>query len=55
MGVINMMQKLIEQRSEAWNQAKAFVESHRDEKGLMSDEDHQTYAQMEAEIENYTR
>ena len=55
MGVINMMQQLIEQRSEAWNQAKVFVESHRDEKGLMSDEDHQTYTQMEAEIENYTR
>ncbi|MRJ47084.1 phage major capsid protein [Fundicoccus ignavus] len=50
-----MMQQLIEQRSEAWNQAKVFVESHRDEKGLMSDEDHQTYTQMEAEIENYTR
>lgn len=55
MGVINMMQQLIEQRSEAWNQAKVFVENHRDEKGLMSDEDHQTYAQMEAKIENYTR
>ena len=55
MGVINMMQQLIEQRSEAWNQAKVFVENRRDEKGLMSDEDHQTYVQMEAKIENYTR
>lgn len=55
MGVKQMMQQLIEKRSEAWNKAKEFVENHRDEKGLMSEEDHQVYAQMEAEIENYTR
>ena len=50
-----MLQELMEQRHKVWNQAKEFVETHKNEKGLMSDADYEIYASMEAEIENYTR
>ncbi len=49
------MQTLIEKRLQVWNQAKEFIENHKDDKGLLSEEDHQTYCQMESEIENYTK
>ena len=50
-----MLQELMEQRHKVWNQAKEFVETHKNDKGLMSDADYEIYASMEAEIENYTR
>lgn len=49
------MQTLIEKRLQLWNQAKEFIENHKDDKGLLSEEDHQIYCQMETEIENYTK
>lgn len=39
--------ELREKRNQAWNAAKAFVETKRDKDGLLSDEDAATYAQME--------
>ena len=37
-------------RAKTWEQAKAFLDSHRNEKGLLSAEDTQTYERMEQEI-----
>ncbi|WP_277219374.1 phage major capsid protein [Peptoniphilus vaginalis] len=49
------IKELLEKRTKAWDEAKAFAESKKDEKGLMSDEDFKTYEEMERTIENYTR
>lgn len=45
----------MEKRTRAWDEAKSFAESKKDENGLMSDEDFKTYEEMEKTIENYTR
>ena len=45
----------MEKRTKAWDEAKSFAESKKDENGLMSDEDFKTYEEMEKTIENYTR
>lgn len=47
MGRIN---ELRNQRAKSWEQAKAFLDSHRNEKGILSAEDTQTYERMEQEI-----
>lgn len=39
-----------EKRSKAWNAAKAFLDSHRSEKGTLSAEDDATYTKMEQDI-----
>ena len=39
-------------RAKTWEQAKAFLDAHRNEKGILSAEDTQTYENMEAEIVN---
>ena len=44
--------ELREKRNQAWNAAKAFVETKRDKDGLLSEEDAKTYAQMGALIVN---
>ena len=49
------LKELMEKRTKAWDEAKEFAESKKDEKGLMSDEDFKTYEEMERTIENYTR
>ncbi len=49
------LKELLEKRTKAWDEAKTFAESKKDEKGLMSDEDFKTYEEMERTIENYTR
>ena len=36
------MKDLLEKRAKAWEAAKAFLDSHRDEKGLLSAEDGET-------------
>ena len=41
--ILEMRQK----RGEIWDQAKAFLDSHQDENGVMSAEDTQTYERME--------
>lgn len=45
--------ELREKRNQAWEAAKAFVETKRDKDGLLSDEDAKTYAQMEKKVQNY--
>ncbi len=47
MGKINDMR---EQRAKTWEQAKAFLDARRNEKGILSAEDRNTYERMEAEI-----
>ena len=42
--------ELREKRNKAWEAAKAFLESHRTEKGTLTVEDDATYTQMEQEI-----
>lgn len=49
------IKELLEMRTKAWDEAKAFAESKKDENGLMSDEDFKTYEELERTIENYTR
>ena len=44
------IQELREKRNTAWNAAKAFLESHRTEKGTLTAEDDATYARMEQDI-----
>lgn len=46
--------EMIEKRNQAWNAAKAFVESRRDADGLLSGEDAKTYAEMEQKVKNYS-
>lgn len=47
MGKINDMRA---QRAKTWEQAKAFLDSRRNDKGILSAEDTTTYERMEAEI-----
>lgn len=44
--------ELREKRSKAWEAAKAFLDSHRTEKGILSAEDDAVYTKMEQEIED---
>ena len=47
MGRINDMRA---QRAKTWEQAKAFLDSRRNDKGILGAEDRATYERMEAEI-----
>lgn len=47
------IQDLIERRAKAWEQTKAFLESHRDDKGVINSEDNATYEKMEKDIVAY--
>ena len=47
MGKINDMRA---QRAKTWEQAKAFLDSRRNDKGILSAEDTTTYERMEEEI-----
>ena len=42
--------ELRENRAKSWEAAKAFLDSHRTDKGTLSAEDSETYDRMEAEI-----
>ena len=42
-------------RAKAWEAAKAFLDSHRQENGLLSAEDDVTYGRMEADISAYNK
>lgn len=46
------IQELREKRNTAWNAAKAFLDSHRTEKGTLTAEDDATYTRMEQDIAN---
>ena len=50
---MNKTLEMIEKRNQAWNAAKAFVESRRDKDGLLSEADAKTYAEMEQKVRNY--
>lgn len=45
--------EMIEKRNQAWEGAKAFVESKRDKDGLLSTEDAATYSAMEQKVKDY--
>ena len=46
----NKINELRAQRAKTWDSAKAFLDSHRNEKGILSAEDTTTYEKMEQEI-----
>ncbi|MGN8697754.1 phage major capsid protein [Bacillota bacterium HCP3S3_F1_1] len=46
---------LIAKRARAWEAAKAFLEAHRGENGILSSEDGETYDRMEKEITDLTK
>lgn len=48
------IQELMEKRSKMWDAAKAFVDTHENENGILSEEDAATYAKMEKDIEDMT-
>ncbi len=47
---MNQIQELREKRAKAWDAAKAFLDSKRDSKGIVSQEDTAVYDKMEAEV-----
>lgn len=47
--------ELREKRAKAWEATKAFLDSHRNEKGMLSAEDDATYSRMEQEITDLGR
>ena len=47
--------ELREKRAKAWEAAKAFLDSHRTEKGVLSAEDDATYSRMEQDITDLGR
>ena len=49
------MKELITKRAKAWEAAKAFLDSHRNENGLLSGEDGEVYDRMEKDITDYTK
>lgn len=51
---MNKLMELREKRNQAWEGAKAFVESKRDKDGLLSAEDATTYDEMEQKVKNYS-
>ena len=50
-----VMQDLIDKRAKAWAAAKAFLDSRRNEDGILSAEDGETYDKMEKEITDLTK
>ena len=44
--------ELREKRNQAWNAAKAFVETKRDKDGILSEEDAKTYTEMEKRVKD---
>ena len=49
------IKELIEKRATAWEAAKAFLESHRGENGVLSAEDSETYDRMEKDVTDLTK
>ncbi|MGX8707096.1 MAG: phage major capsid protein, partial [bacterium] len=47
---MNKILALREKRANLWNEAKAFLDSHRGEDGMISAEDNATYEKMEADV-----
>ena len=49
---MNTTNELRNQRARVWEQAKAFLDSHRDKNGILTAEDTETYERMEQDIVN---
>lgn len=49
---MNRIQELREKRAKVWDQAKKFLDEHRQENGLIKPEDNATYEKMEDEVVN---
>ena len=49
---MNTTNELRNQRARIWEQAKAFLDSHRDKNGILTAEDTETYERMEQDIVN---
>ena len=49
------IKELIEKRNQAFDAAKNYAVSHKNEKGTLSNEDYEVYMKMEKEIEDYSR
>ena len=49
---MNTANELRNQRARIWEQAKAFLDSHRDDNGILTAEDTETYERMEHDIVN---
>ena len=47
---MSKINELRAQRAKTWEQTKAFLDSHRSDKGVLSAEDTATYEKMEQEI-----
>lgn len=47
--------ELYEKRAKAWEAAKAFLDSHTDKDGKLSEEDAAAYDKMEKEVKDYTK
>lgn len=47
---MNSIQELREKRAKVWDQAKKFLDDHRQENGIISPEDNTTYEKMEKEV-----
>ena len=47
---MNQILTLREKRANLWNETKAFLDSHRDQDGMVSAEDNATYEKMEADV-----
>ena len=47
---MNKIMDLRKKRASIWNEAKAFLDVHRGEDGLLSDEDSAVYEKMEADV-----
>ena len=45
-------QELVTKRANLWNAMNSFLDSHRNEKGVLSEEDDATYAGMEKEFDS---
>ncbi len=50
---MNKLSELRTERAKTWEKAKAFLDSHRNEKGILSAEDTTTYERMENEIVSF--
>lgn len=50
---MSKINELRTRRAKAWEQTKAFLDSHRSDKGILSAEDTQTYERMEQEIVDF--
>lgn len=46
--------ELRDKRAKTWNAMESFLETHRNEKGVLSAEDDATYSKMESDMENLT-